>query len=115
MAEFTKVAKTDELNSGMMKSVMAGGREILIARVEDRYYAAYNRCPHMHGDLSKGTLNGTVVTCPRHGSQFDLSSGQVIRWMKGGLISKVAGAIKRPTNIAVYRVKVEEDRVLVEI
>lgn len=115
MAEFTQVAKTDELKSGMMKSVMSGGREILLAKAGDRYYAADNRCPHMHGDLSKGRLDGTVVTCPRHGSQFDLSNGQVVRWMKGGLVSKMAGVIKRPSNIAVYRVKVEDDRVWVQV
>ena len=115
MAEFTEVAKTDELKSGMMKSVMAGGREILLARVGDTYYATAGRCTHMGGELSRGRLEGTVVTCPRHGSQFDVSSGKVIRWMKGGLLSKMAGAIKRPSNLTVYEVKVEDDRVLAKI
>ena len=115
MAEFTEVAKTDELKSGMMKSVMAGGREVLLARVGDTYYATDGRCPHMKGELSRGRLDGTVVTCPRHGSQFDVSSGQVVRWLKGGLLSKMAGAIKGPSNITVYEVKVEDDRVLVKI
>ncbi len=45
----------------------------LLARVGDKYYAADNRCPHMGGKLSPGKLEGTVVTCPRHGSQFDLT------------------------------------------
>lgn len=115
MAEFTEIAGTDELESGMMKSLTAGGREILLARVGDRYYAADNRCSHMNGELSRGRLDGTVVTCPRHGSQFDVSSGRVVRWLKGGLVSKMAGAIKRPENLAVYDVKVEDGRVLVKI
>jgi len=115
MAKFTEVAKTDELKSGMMRSVMAGGREVLLARVGDTYYATDGRCPHMKGELSRGRLDGTVVTCPRHGSRFDVSSGQVVRWLKGGLLSKVAGAIKRPSNITVYEVKIEDDRVLVKI
>ncbi len=115
MAELTEIAKTDELESGMMKSLTAGGREILLARVGDRYYAADNRCPHMNGELSRGILDGTVVTCPRHGSQFDISSGKVIRWMKGGLLSKMAGVIKRPSNLTVYEVEVKDDRVLVKI
>ncbi len=115
MAEFTELAKADELKSGMMKMVMAGEREILLARVGDTYYAADNRCPHMKGDLSRGELTGTVVTCPRHGSQFDLTNGQVIRWMKGGLASKLAGALKRPDNLTVYDVKIEEGSVLVKV
>jgi len=36
--------------------------------------------PHLHGDLSKGTLDGAVVTCPRHGSQFDVTDGRVLLW-----------------------------------
>jgi len=115
MAEFTKVGSTDELKRGMMRSVMAGGREVLLARVGDTYYATDGRCPHMRGELSRGRLDGTVVTCPRHGSQFDVSSGEVVRWLKGGLLSKMAGAIKRPSNITVYEVKIEDDRVLVKI
>lgn len=115
MARFAEVARTDELKSGTMKMVTAAGREILLARIGEKYYAADNRCPHMRGDLSRGKLTGTVVTCPRHGSQFDISNGQVLRWLKGGLVSKMAGALKRPSNLTVYAVKVEDGRVLVEV
>lgn len=114
MAKFTEAAKTDELKSGTMKMVMAAGREILLARVGDRYYATDSRCPHMKGDLSRGELTGTVVTCPRHGSQFDVTNGQVVRWLKGGLVSKVAGILKRPGSLTVYAVKTEDGKVLIE-
>ena len=88
MSELVKVAQVDELKDGAMKEVLAQGREILLARVGDNYYAADNRCPHMGGKLSRGKLEGTIVTCPRHGSQFDLSDGRVVRWLKGsGLVS----------------------------
>lgn len=115
MSEFIEVAKIEELKSGAMKMVTAAGREILLARIGEKYYAADNRCPHMRGDLSRGKLTGTVVTCPRHGSQFDISNGQLLRWLKGGLVSKMAGALKRPSNLTVYAVKVEDGRVLVEV
>jgi 3-phenylpropionate/trans-cinnamate dioxygenase ferredoxin subunit len=115
MGEFTEVAKIDELKSGAMKAAIAGGREILLARVGDKYYAVDGRCPHMQGDLSQGKLAGTVVTCPRHGSRFDISNGQVVRWLKGGLMSKVSSALKMSKGLTVYNVKVEDGRVLVEI
>lgn len=115
MAKFAEVAKIEELKSGTIKVVSAGKREILLTRVGDKYYAADNRCPHMKGDLSRGKLTGTVVTCPRHGSQFDISNGQIVRWLKGGLVSKMAGALKRPSSLTVYAVKVEDGRVLVEV
>jgi 3-phenylpropionate/trans-cinnamate dioxygenase ferredoxin subunit len=110
-----EVAKSTELAEGTMKEVSVQGREILLARVGDKYYAADNRCPHMSGKLSQGKLEGTIVTCPLHGSQFDLSNGQVVRWLKGGPLSAVSKAVKRPKPLIVYNVKVEDDRVLVEI
>jgi 3-phenylpropionate/trans-cinnamate dioxygenase ferredoxin component len=115
MGEFTEVSKTDELKNGTMRAVSAAGHEILLARVGDKYYAVDGRCPHMKGDLSQGRLEGTMVTCPRHGSQFDISNGRVVRWLKGGLMSKVSRALKMSKGLAVYNVKVEGRSVLVEI
>jgi 3-phenylpropionate/trans-cinnamate dioxygenase ferredoxin subunit len=115
MSKFTEVAKIGELKSGTMKTVTAEGREILLARVGDRYYATDNRCPHMKGDLSQGKLEGTVVTCPVHGSKFDISNGHVVRWLKGGLTSRLGKALKLSRNLTVYSVKVEDGRVLIEV
>jgi 3-phenylpropionate/trans-cinnamate dioxygenase ferredoxin subunit len=115
MAKFTEVAKVEELKSGTMKKVFAEGQEILLVRVGDKYYAASDRCPHMNGDLSQGKLEGTVITCPVHGSQFDISDGQVVRWLKGGLMSKLGGALKMSKALTVYNVKIEDDKVLIEI
>ena len=115
MSKFTEVAKIEELKSGTMKAVIAEGHEILLARVGDKYYATDNRCPHMKGDLSQGKLEGTVVTRPLHDSQFDISNGQVVRWLKGGLMSKLGGALKMSKALTVYNVKVEGNSVMVEI
>jgi 3-phenylpropionate/trans-cinnamate dioxygenase ferredoxin subunit len=114
MGEFTEVSKIDELKNGTMRAVSAGGREILLAKVGDKYYAVDGRCPHMKGDLSQGKLEGTVVTCPVHGSQFDISNGRVVRWLRGGLMSKLSGALKTSKDLTVYNVKVEDGRVLVK-
>ena len=116
MGEFVGALKTDELEDGTMRAVNVAGREILLARVGDKYYASDNRCPHMNGKLSQGKLEGTVVTCPRHGSQFDLNDGRVVRWLKGsGLISALGRVIKSPRPIGTYTIKVEDDRILIEI
>ena len=114
MSKFTEVAKIDELEDGAMRAVSAAGRAILLARVGDKYYAVDNLCPHMKGNLSQGRLEGTVVTCPLHGSQFDISNGRVVRWLKGGPMSKIGGAFKPSKDLTVYNVKVEDGRVLVE-
>jgi len=116
MGEFIEVARADELRDGAMKSVNAAGREILLARVGDKYYATDNRCPHMGGSLAQGKLAGTVVTCPRHGSQFDLNNGQVVRWLRGsGLISALGKALKSPRPLVIYKIKVASGKVLIKV
>ena len=116
MSNFIQVGKTDELADGAMKEVLAQGYEILLARVGDKYYAADNRCPHMSGKLSQGKLEGTVATCPRHGSQFDLTDGRVVRWLKGtGLISTLGKALKSPRSLNIYNIKVEDNRIMIEL
>lgn len=116
MANFVTVAKVNELKDGTLKEVLVQGREILLAKAGGKYYAADNRCPHLGGKLSQGKLAGTVITCPRHGSQFDLTDGRVILWTNwSGLLAKVSQVLKAPRPLQVYQVKVEDDNLLVEI
>ena len=116
MAEPVQIATKDELKDRTMKAVNVAGREILLARVGDNYYAAQNRCPHMGGKLVEGKLEGTVVTCPLHGSQFDLTNGQVVRWTNfTGFAAKMGKLLKSPKPLTTYKVKIEDDRVLVDI
>ena len=116
MSNLMEVDNSRDFAEGTMKEVVIEGREILLARVGDSYYAASNRCPHMGAKLSDGSIEGTVVTCPRHGSQFDLSDGHVIRWARmPALISAVSKMIKRPRPLTTYAVKVEGESILLEI
>jgi len=116
MSNLVEVGKTGELERGAMKEVLTEGHEILLARIGDEYYVANNRCPHMRGKLSRGKLEGTIVTCPVHGSQFDLKSEEVVRWLKGtGLLSKIDKALKSPQSLKTYNVTVTGDSILVEI
>jgi len=77
LEEFVKVAETTEVPPGKMKKVTVDGKEILIVDVEGKYYAIGNKCTHRGGDLSKGSLSGKVVKCPRHGAKFDVTTGEV--------------------------------------
>jgi 3-phenylpropionate/trans-cinnamate dioxygenase ferredoxin subunit len=114
MNEYIDAGAAGELEDGAMKTVKAGEREILLARVGDRYYATQSRCPHMRGELSQGTLEGTVVTCPVHHSRFDLEDGRVVRWTDwSGIMLSMTKVFRAPRPLAVYEVKVEEGRVLV--
>ena len=74
---FIDVAKTDEIASGQMKSVKSAGKDLLITNIDGKYYAIGSKCSHHGGDLSKGKLNGKIITCPLHGSKFDVTTGKL--------------------------------------
>lgn len=114
MAEYFDAAGISELQEGQMKSVIIEGNEILLARAGDTFYAVENRCPHMGANLSLGELNGTVITCPRHHSQFDLTDGHSVRWTdRSGLSLSLAKMIKSPRPLKIYDVKIVKDRIMV--
>lgn len=116
MADYTELLKIDDLKNGQMKAYSAGGREVLIAKAGDKFFAADNRCPHFGAKLAEGKLEGTIVTCPRHGSQFDLKDGHVVRWTDwSGMKLRIARLFKPSRSLAIYPTKVEGDKVLVRI
>lgn len=113
---FVEVFKKDELNAGEMKTKEINGHEFMIARVGDNYYASDNRCPHMGGNLSMGNLEGTVVTCPRHHSQFDLTDGRVIRWTDWtGIKLSLGKVLKSPRNLKTYDLRLDGDAIMIDI
>ncbi len=116
MKDWLKVPEAGKLTRGSMKEILAGGRKILLVRSGETYYATDNYCSHMGGKLSEGNLNGTVVTCPRHGSQFDVTDGTVVRWLKGtGLLTTIGKMITSPKPIRTYPLKMEDDRLLIQV
>jgi 3-phenylpropionate/trans-cinnamate dioxygenase ferredoxin subunit len=116
MGTFVEAGNASEFKDGTMKEVEIQGKKILLARIKDKYYATTGRCTHFGGKLSQGTLEGTVVTCPLHGSQFDLTDGHIVRWVKGsGVSSAVLRTLKSARPLDTYKVKVEGDKILVEV
>ena len=114
MSEFIDVLGTDDLQDGQMTGVKADGHDFLVARVGDEYLVADGRCPHLHGNLARGTLEGAVVTCPLHHSQFDLRDGSVVRWTDwSGAVLSVASIVRHPRPLRVYEVEVAEGTVRV--
>lgn len=116
MSGFIPIGRADELRDGEMQKVDIEGRELLLARVEGAYYAIDDRCPHMGGDLSEGSLQGSVVTCPRHGSRFDVRNGQLVRWTDwSGVKLTVGKLLKSPRSTVSYEVRRDGDTVSVDL
>ena len=74
--DFVEVAKVNEIPDGKMKHVEVDRKEVLIANVGGKFYAISDRCGHMNALLSMGNLTGNTVTCPFHGSKFDVITGR---------------------------------------
>ena len=77
--EFTPVLEESELPDSGMRSVEAGGTQILLSRAGDgRICAISNVCSHFSGPLAEGDREGDTVVCPLHNSRFDLCTGEVM-------------------------------------
>jgi 3-phenylpropionate/trans-cinnamate dioxygenase ferredoxin subunit len=116
MAEYTEACRLSDIRHGELKKVTIRGKEILLARWGDRVYATDVLCPHLRADLSEGTLQGHILTCPLHGSQFDIRDGHVVRWTNlSGTILKFASRAIPPRPLPSYPVRIDGDRVLVGV
>ncbi len=88
----------EALARGQMMEGTYEGERVLLARVEDRFYAVGGACTHYGAPLCEGLLSGTTVRCPWHHARFDLESGRATA-------PPALAGLKR------YRVVVESDRV----
>ncbi len=102
MAEFVKVADRNELAPGERKIVEVDGRFIALFNVGGEFYAIEDVCTHDDGPLGEGELDGYTIECPRHGAQFDIRDGRVLRF-------------PAVTPVPWFEVKVEGDDVLVKV
>ncbi len=100
MGSFIKAAKVSDIPKGSMKPVAIGGKQITIANVDGEFFALDDNCTHENCSLSgEGFLDGNVVTCGCHGSQFDVTTGKVM-------------SLPAPSNLLTYPTKVDGDDIL---
>ncbi|MBI1900142.1 MAG: non-heme iron oxygenase ferredoxin subunit [Planctomycetia bacterium] len=101
MENWVRLADAGDLAPGSCREVVAGDRLIALFNVDGQFYALDGVCPHQGGPLGKGSLRGCVVTCPWHGWQFDVRSGQ----------HQFSPTVRQPT----LPVRVENGAVLVNL
>jgi nitrite reductase (NADH) small subunit/3-phenylpropionate/trans-cinnamate dioxygenase ferredoxin subunit len=95
------VCGKDEVAPGRFRCVAVEGKRIVLYNVSGALYATSATCAHLGGPLDEGLFEGVVVTCPWHGWQFDVRTGE---------------AIYDPgRSVATYPVSVVGDDVLVEV
>ncbi len=66
------------LAPGSVTAVTISGTTLAVANVDGAYCAVADECPHAGASLSRGSLEGTSLHCPRHGGAFDVRTGEVL-------------------------------------
>ena len=78
MAEYERVAAVDEIAPGGRKVIIVDELPVLLIRVGDEFFAIEDVCTHDGQPLTDGPLDGTQITCPRHGARFDVTTGKAV-------------------------------------
>ncbi len=76
LPEQVRVAAVSDIPEGTGREVIVRDLVIAVYHVDGQFYALDGICPHAGGPLGAGALTGCVVTCPWHGWQFDVTTGQ---------------------------------------
>lgn len=97
-----EVTQLDSLPRDRGIRVSIGEHRIAVFRVGDEVYAIGDRCSHAEASLSEGELWDTAVECPRHGSEFDLKTGEAL-------------SLPATKPVPIYDVSVEEGTVYLEL
>ena len=101
MGAFVPVASAADLSEGEMRAFEVGGQRVAVARVSGSLHAFDDTCTHRLCSLADGDLEEATVTCPCHGSQFDVTTGKVLN-------------PPATEPVPVYRLRVEDDEIQVE-
>jgi nitrite reductase/ring-hydroxylating ferredoxin subunit len=72
------LAAADSLLAGAATRIDCDGRGVFIYHTEDRFRVYDSRCPHEVTNIPHLALDGTTLTCPKHGWVFDLTTGACI-------------------------------------
>jgi 3-phenylpropionate/trans-cinnamate dioxygenase ferredoxin component len=72
------VAKVGDIPEGELRAFQVGGEDVTLANVGGTFYAINDECTHAGCSLAEGDLDDTTLTCACHGSEFDVTTGEVL-------------------------------------
>ncbi len=97
------VGKTSEVQDGKLMHITAGGKEIVVTKLDGNYYAMDNVCSHAGANLHEGELNNSELTCPWHGAKWDIKTGNLISFPQ------------KLKPLQSHKVSIENDTLYIEI
>ena len=100
--KWVEVGPLAELASGRGVRVDVGEHRVALFRIEDAVYAIGDRCSHAEASLAEGEVFDLEVECPRHGSEFHLTSGE-------------PGSLPATRPVPLYDVKIDDGVVFLSL
>ena len=97
---WVRVAELKDLPDGETLVTYLYGEQVALFNDRGEIFALANRCPHANGPLADGQINGGTISCPWHGSRFDLRGGE----LRQGPSRRAAAS---------YHVKVEDGHIFI--
>ena len=94
--EFHKFCEASALPDGAKKAKKINGTMVLVCHTKGKLFAVSNVCSHQDKFLHTGRVRNCRITCPLHGAQFDLATGE-------------ATCLPATKPIATYEVRLNED------
>jgi nitrite reductase/ring-hydroxylating ferredoxin subunit len=95
---------------------MSNTRVVVARTTGGGYCAVAAKCPHMGGSMVNGRLEGNIIACPRHGSRFDVRTGEVVEWVPGGGSFRPLLRLSRKSRpIKTYRVSARDEELYIQL
>jgi len=117
-----ELARSDEIIEGIVRVSSAAGHNVAITRVNGTVCAFENKCPHMGLSLARGKISDGTITCPFHGSRFEICSGKNLTWANSVLGARMPGwshkALamgKPPADLKIIEVTERDGKVLAKL
>jgi nitrite reductase/ring-hydroxylating ferredoxin subunit len=99
--ELLRLAAITDIPPGELKQFDIKGKELLVVSLNNQFYCLNARCTHAGAPLAEGALKGEVLTCPWHGSRFNVTDGSVL-----------GGPAKKP--LGTYKTVIQGDQLFIE-
>jgi len=106
-----KVCNVSDVREGSMKGFTVESKYILLANVDGNFYAVDAVCPHAGGYLPIGKLENNIITCPVHGSTYDVTTGKLVKDVSFLLRIAIGGS----RDLTSYNVSLKDESVFIEL
>jgi nitrite reductase/ring-hydroxylating ferredoxin subunit len=116
-----KIATTADTSTDKVLKISANGQAILVAKVGNQHCAIANKCPHLGLPMAKGKFENGVITCPFHGSKFEICTGKNVEWVDSvvgiplpGAAKKLMAMGKAPADVMCFQVTQEGEDLFID-